>query len=58
VGVKVRPERKADNLTAICELIVLENVGASTYHDPMGLKFCHRDRLTFNFTIGKKSMGT
>jgi hypothetical protein len=25
------------NLTAICEPIVLKNVGASTYHNPMGL---------------------
>jgi hypothetical protein len=29
--------RKADNLTAICEPTVLENVGASTSHIPMGL---------------------
>jgi hypothetical protein len=29
--------RKADNLTVICELICLENVGASTSHNPMGL---------------------
>jgi hypothetical protein len=28
--------RKADNLTAICEPIVLENVGASTSHNRMG----------------------
>jgi hypothetical protein len=32
-GVKRRPERKADNLTAICE-----NVGASTSHNPMALQ--------------------
>jgi hypothetical protein len=32
-GYKGRPARKADNLTAIC----LENVGASTSHNPMGL---------------------
>jgi hypothetical protein len=31
-----RPARKADNLTAICEPTV-ENVGASTSHNPMGL---------------------
>jgi hypothetical protein len=36
-GRKGRPARKADNLTAICELICLENVGASTFHNPMGL---------------------
>jgi hypothetical protein len=29
--------RKADNLTAICEQICLEHVGASTSHNPMGL---------------------
>jgi hypothetical protein len=34
-GGKGRPARKAD-LTAICEPIV-ENVGASTSHNPMGL---------------------
>jgi hypothetical protein len=32
----VRPARKADNLTTICELIG-ENMGASTSHNPMGL---------------------
>jgi hypothetical protein len=31
------PVRRADNLTAICEPTVLENVGASTSHNPMGL---------------------
>jgi hypothetical protein len=35
-GGKGRPTRKAD-LTAICEPIVLENVGASTTHNPVGL---------------------
>jgi hypothetical protein len=34
---KGRPARKADNLTAICEPDCLENVGALTYHNPMGL---------------------
>jgi hypothetical protein len=34
---KGRPERKADNLTATSEPIVLENVGASTSHNLMGL---------------------
>jgi hypothetical protein len=32
-GVKGRPAREADNLTAIC----LENVGALTSHNPVGL---------------------
>jgi hypothetical protein len=36
-GGKGRPARKADNLTAICEPIVIENVGASASHNPMGL---------------------
>jgi hypothetical protein len=36
-GDKEPPSRKADNLTAICEPIVLENVGSSTSHNPMGL---------------------
>jgi hypothetical protein len=34
-GAKGRPARKADNLTAICEPIVLDNVGPSTSHNPM-----------------------
>jgi hypothetical protein len=36
-GSKGRPERKADNLTAVCDPIVKKNVGASTSHNPMGL---------------------
>jgi hypothetical protein len=36
-GNKDRPERKADNFTAICEPIVFENVGASTSHNTIGL---------------------
>jgi hypothetical protein len=36
-GGEGRPAHKADNLTAICELIVYKNVGASTSHSPMGL---------------------
>jgi hypothetical protein len=36
-GGKGRLARKADSLTAICEPIVLENVGASTSHSPVGL---------------------
>jgi hypothetical protein len=30
------PARKADNLTAICEPIFLENVGTSTSRNPKG----------------------
>jgi hypothetical protein len=37
-GGKGRPARKAHNLTAICEPIVLENVTASTSRNPMGLQ--------------------
>jgi hypothetical protein len=33
---KGRPARKADNLTAVCELC-LEHTGTSTSHNPMGL---------------------
>jgi hypothetical protein len=36
-GAKERPARKVDILTAICEPIVLENVGSSTSPNPMGL---------------------
>jgi hypothetical protein len=32
-----RPARKADNLAAICEPTVLDNVGSSTSHNPIGL---------------------
>jgi hypothetical protein len=35
--VKGQAARKADNLTAICELIVYENVKALTSHNPMCL---------------------
>jgi hypothetical protein len=37
-GCKGWPARKADNLTAICEPMSRENVGASTSHNPMGLQ--------------------
>jgi hypothetical protein len=36
-GGKGRPSRKADNLTAICEPIVLKNVGALMSHNFMDL---------------------
>jgi hypothetical protein len=35
-GGERRPERKADNLAAVCEP-TLDNVGASTSHKPMSL---------------------
>jgi hypothetical protein len=37
LGGEGRPGRKADNLTAICELIAYKDVGSSTSHNPMGL---------------------
>jgi hypothetical protein len=37
-GGRGRPVRKADNFTAICEPTVQKNVGASTSHNPMGLR--------------------
>jgi hypothetical protein len=38
MGVKVQRARKADILITLCELIdCLENVGALTSHNPMGL---------------------
>jgi hypothetical protein len=42
--VKGRPAHEADNLTAICEQIVCNNVGDSTSQNPMGL---HRDSFIF-----------
>jgi hypothetical protein len=36
-GSKGQPAYKADILTAICELMCRENVGASMSHNPMGL---------------------
>jgi hypothetical protein len=46
-GCKGRPSRKADNPTAICEPIGLENVGASTSHNPLGLRPVTRIALPF-----------
>jgi hypothetical protein len=37
LGSKVHPVRRADNLTAICEPIVLDNMGSLTSHNPIGL---------------------
>jgi hypothetical protein len=49
MGVKVRAARKPDNLTAICEPIVLKSVGASTSHNPMGLHGVLQGYLFVNF---------
>jgi hypothetical protein len=39
MGVKGLPAHRPDNLTAICEPIVdRQNVGASTSHNPMGVR--------------------
>jgi hypothetical protein len=46
-GGKGRLAHKADNLTAIYELIVLNNAGASTSHNPMGLHALLQDSFTF-----------
>jgi hypothetical protein len=39
---KVRPARKADNLTAISLADCVENVAASTSHNPVGFVTCYR----------------
>jgi hypothetical protein len=41
-GGKGRPARKAENLCAVC----LENMEASTFHNPMGLDACYKDGFT------------
>jgi hypothetical protein len=50
---KGRPARGADNLTAVCELIVLEKVEFSTSHNPMGFTACYRDSFTFTYVLQK-----
>jgi hypothetical protein len=49
-GGRERPARKTD-VTAICEAIVLRNVGASTSHNPMGLHCLLQGELYFSFLI-------
>jgi hypothetical protein len=44
-GGKGRPAREADDLTAICEADCLDNVGASTSHNPMGLHCLLQEQL-------------
>jgi hypothetical protein len=48
------PVRKADNLTAIYDC--LENVGASTSHNPMGLRGLLQSYLSIEFEQDRKSM--
>jgi hypothetical protein len=47
-GGKGLPARKAHNLTAICEPMSRENVGASTSHNPMGLHGLLQGQLYFS----------
>jgi hypothetical protein len=46
-GGEGRPVDKTDTLTAICVPIYLENVGASTSHNPMGLHELYLDNFAF-----------
>jgi hypothetical protein len=46
-GGKERQARKTDNLTAICEPMSRENVGASMSHNPMGLHVLLQGQLFF-----------
>jgi hypothetical protein len=39
--------RRVHNLTGICELTVLDNVGSSTSHNPIGLHGLLRDSFTY-----------
>jgi hypothetical protein len=41
------PARGAGNLTAICERMCKQNVGASTSHNPMGLHGIYRNSFAF-----------
>jgi hypothetical protein len=46
LGGKARPARKADDVKAICEPIV---VGSSASHNPIGLHGCHKVTFIFHF---------
>jgi hypothetical protein len=48
---KVRPARKADNVTAICEPTVYKNVGASMSYNPMGLHGLIQGYFYLTFTF-------
>jgi hypothetical protein len=50
-GGKGRPVHKADNLTAIWEPTVLENVGASTSHNPTALQGLLQGELCLYLTF-------
>jgi hypothetical protein len=50
---KVRRVRRADKLTAICELC-LDNVGSLTFQNLLGLKGLLRGQLSFLYFINTK----
>jgi hypothetical protein len=50
-GVKGLPVRKADNLTAICEYVCIESVGASTSHNPTDLHGLLQGQLSLLYFI-------
>jgi hypothetical protein len=50
-GGKGRPAREADNLTAICELIVVKMWGPRRLITLWAFKACYRDSFTFFFIL-------
>jgi hypothetical protein len=48
----MRPMRRADILTAICEADCLDNEGFLTSHNPIGLQSLLRGKLYFMETEG------
>jgi hypothetical protein len=51
LGSKARLMRKADNLAAIYEPIVLDNVVSLTLHNSIGLQGLLRDSFTFTLLL-------
>jgi hypothetical protein len=51
LGSKARPARKAYILSAICKPAVLENVGISISHNPIGLHGLAVDSFTLPFYV-------
>jgi hypothetical protein len=45
----MQPVHKTNNLTALCEPSVLDNVGSLTSHNPIGLHSLLGDSFTFTF---------
>jgi hypothetical protein len=58
LGIRTRPVREADKHTAICESIILDNVGFSTSHKPTGHRACYGDRFTFVYVDVRTSQET